>query len=948
MTTTVMELDNKKLDKNSVRVSHLDEIALHIQVDWEIIATYIGLSEVDQKDIKEKYKGNYRLQKRQALRRWRNINGNKATLASLVQIFHDHGQVELADTAKKVSTQQPTCIPVLQKYLRYYYGDIHQQNKSNQHYGLQDLYEYCINFPNTYTELTLHEIPLEGMLDGKQALESVQHAVKPVKLNEVFNTGGRAQRLVIFFEGVTGSGKTTLSWHLSAEWAEQRLLQQFQLLIHVQLHEYQKKNAGSLRLADFIPDPAQEIREEIEAAIIDNEGRSVCLILEGLDEVTDDMWKLFLFDLIRGKVGNMELPFLSCIITTRPDVRKLKEVENVLTSRIIIKGFNRKNLVEFFNSRLSFAGDKLRDIFDTNPQLEALCSLPINAAIMTFLIHFYTDELPITQTGLYHPLVSNFLIRHIQKQDSETLPEAVEDFSVDLADYPITKKEFYKLCQFAYSAVQAKERIFSKKELIKEEIEVDEKSLGILQFQVKNTMSGTKEYYSFTHFSLQEFLAAVHIKEMESSDQVCVIKDFLAKDPLCQVLPFYAGLTQLSNREAFKILSQVMKQPLTDTSIVTALLKDPTTSNDPRRKALALFNCLYESQMDELIADLDIPTIKSHVPNSLCHISFNSFNLTPTDCTAIGYYLRNAAQKPSKLIFYLTMGECTDSGLSSFARELRKDVDLYPKEESAIHIPKVAIYLPSVLILNEPGAQSFKELLQGRSNVGVLQIRLAEETSLLMKVKTMKYIIEGLSNRLFVSGFRLLDVNLLNFGLNHSHVPYYVLLFRAQMSLEKFSMCGCSLQKGMTLLSGAIRYSNLKALSLQQCNIDDAALKCLGRGVCKNEYLETLDIEYNPYTVDGIVVFLKYFTSKESVLTELMVNKEGLKQLTTSTEYHTLLMKILAVRWVLKKPVLTLYPGIKAQDILKGKDISGSIEEGVLNASGLRCLPPSYSDRNDN
>ena len=70
-------------------------------------------------------------------------------------------------------------------------------------------------------------------------------------LSDVLNN--KSERIAVLFEGVAGSGKTTLSLHICREWAEGRLLQQFQLLIHVQLNDPKLKTM-KCKIADLIPD----------------------------------------------------------------------------------------------------------------------------------------------------------------------------------------------------------------------------------------------------------------------------------------------------------------------------------------------------------------------------------------------------------------------------------------------------------------------------------------------------------------------------------------------------------------------------------------------------------------------------------------------------------------------------------------------------------------------
>ena len=100
-------------------------------------------------------------------------------------------------------------------------------------------------------------------------------------------------RLIVLFEGVAGSGKTTLSWYACREWAEERLLQQFHLLIHIPVSFPIVQEATCLQ--DLIPCDDSKLCEAIASAIVDRKGRGICFLLDGLDEAPASCGFLNLF-----------------------------------------------------------------------------------------------------------------------------------------------------------------------------------------------------------------------------------------------------------------------------------------------------------------------------------------------------------------------------------------------------------------------------------------------------------------------------------------------------------------------------------------------------------------------------------------------------------------------------------------------------------------------------
>ena len=74
---------------------HLSDIVSHI-TDWQELAPYLDLSEVEEKDIVDSYPNRPKLQRREALRKWKESNGNKATYRRLICILCSQGRASTA------------------------------------------------------------------------------------------------------------------------------------------------------------------------------------------------------------------------------------------------------------------------------------------------------------------------------------------------------------------------------------------------------------------------------------------------------------------------------------------------------------------------------------------------------------------------------------------------------------------------------------------------------------------------------------------------------------------------------------------------------------------------------------------------------------------------------------------------------------------------------------
>lgn len=847
-----------------VKLYHIAEVAR--ELDWELIAPFIDLSDSECKEIREDYQGRYNLQRRAALQKWWIKNENRATYMRLIEILCSQNlvqQAEILASSLRSHVRHPITSSVLDRFHQYLHDCYTGPHPSFKKWPLFS------NFPTiqTFFDLTFSSI---SSVDKHNKIRSL-------KLADILTIKNKGI-LRILFEGVAGSGKTTLSWHACREWVEKRLLREFYFLIHVQLNDLHVHEATYL--SDFIPELEQETREEVASAIIDQEGEGTCFLFEGLDEAPKVLLNT-LFKLIEGN----QLPKLSYILTTRPNVDITRRITKSVTAHFLIDGFSREKLWAFMEASLGGQSEEYKLIeekFKMNPQLESLCGVPLNAVIMSFLAQF-KDEVPVTQGGLYKTLVIHFLKQYIQATTG-SIPN-IDCFPKDLENYQDTQHQFEQLCFLAFSASQKKKQYFTVKELGHAGLKPNN-TLGLLHIQSKITMFGTVRYYSFSHLSLQHFLGAVHLSQMSEQNQVEAIEISLKVDPLNSMIPFYAGLTHLSNRKALGVLSKILEERLDEMNTVAAL---KAKSGDPRHKALALFNCLYECQDESLF---ELPNIRlancsyheTHPSNyttrfeKLHEVSMRELGLTPPDCLALGYFMRtNSKVVKEKSLIQFDMGMCSDIGVRTFIKELRRDIDWYTPTRLQISIRKCMLSKSTLLLL--------KDFLSGQSNVEDLELFEVFEPELIEL--GLKSIIEGLN-----ANSSCISLYLHDCGINHTHVHLVILVLRFCQHLDKLGLIHADLQWAMPLLSKALKYSTVRLLDLNRCDINDTALIQLGEGICRNGFIKNLNLIGNCFTVSGMMKFLRLFINDESSLERLIIGDEICALLYKLKEFEVIILVI--------------------------------------------------------
>ena len=466
-------LISKQLD-TIVSDYHIFAIASHLK-DWKLVAPRLLLTESDQTEITQDFEDSYYLQKKAALFRWRlNSGPEHSTYRALIRIFCFEGQVNVAEEIAKYcgSNELSESIQMFNRlnwYLLECYRCIPHPFYLQLPSRLSPPFPKSSESECKFFDLILHKAPINECAELKARSVHSESSLHVIKLCNALTKSRQEKRLLVYFEGIAGCGKTTLAWYISREWAEKRIvsMKNHQLLIHVQMNDPKVQSATCLK--DLIPNPDDNkaLQKEIADLIVGTKGKNVCFLFDGLDEAPTQLLDLLLVELIQGKLGRQPLPNLSFILMSRPDSRVIKRLEPVLSSRIVIAGFNKEAMDQFFDSTLGSKSDErkmLMEKFAISPRLESLCSLPINAVIMSYLIYFIErDNMPTTQTGLYKPLISNFLLRHIDSYLPKLEVSCIEDLHRDIPHE--ISEPFNKVCNLAYSSLLKNKHLFTTKEV---------------------------------------------------------------------------------------------------------------------------------------------------------------------------------------------------------------------------------------------------------------------------------------------------------------------------------------------------------------------------------------------------------------------------------------------------------------------------------------------------
>ena len=872
----------RSLLDSPVTDAHLSDITSHI-TNWQELAPYLDLSEAEEKDIVDSYPNRPKLQRREALRKWKESNGSKATYRRLICILCSQGRVGTAEALKKIlvsrigkkNDEQAVLIDSFHHYLCDCYSDI--PHPSSLQWPLLTSYA-------GYVDLDLYDAPI-SLTSLMNAPTSI-HSLKPLPLKSVFNAGNqKAPRKVVLVEGLAGSGKTTLCWYTCKEWAADKLFTDIRLLIHVSCCDAEVRSAT--KLADLIPHPDRDRRDAVAGAIAQARGKGVCFLLDGCDEAPQLFIRgSFLSRFIQGTGKRSMLPSASILLTSRPSLEIFFYLTGCITGKVIVKGF--RSLNKFIEATVQETSKrvKLLEALEMKPELISLCYLPLHAVILVFLFDVLQEDLPSTRTGLFDPLVRNFLLRHMKSRTPHQI-SCINDLSKDLPSD--TYQSLRKIAQLAYQCIVDRDSLVSQTVLESKGINpTSHDTFGFLNVYHRFTASGATNLYAFPHLSLQEFLAAFHITQLKESDQIATFKQVYKQNPLSSVLSFYAGLTKLKvPKRIVGLLFEVMRDQFNLNAVVEKLQSADTYNpmDDKRRCLLGLMNCIYESQKEELIqqnisfSPEVVPDIVNVMPASVIGHCINSQNLRveipflymdlyPTDCLSISYFVRRACEiidENSHIFLDLSGSLLKVREIKALSQELCRP----------IRTRNLSVKLSYVWLSNE-SLHLIGTVLRSESGLSTLTVSgfMIEDIKL-----AMKYIIEGLVRP---NSLTYLGINDIDLESRHASpiVHHLVLLLCSSRSLTSLNLCGSKKlfanPRAMSLFCEGLKYSKLTRLFLDGCNIDDHLLQLLAPALTDSEgcVIQILDIWWNTYTPAGLTQFLRTLANKAYNCTLLILETD--------------------------------------------------------------------------
>ena len=495
-------------------------------------------------------------------------------------------------------------------------------------------------------------------LKASKATTDISEILAPLVVSD------KAQTILI--EGAPGIGKTILLKHIAYSWAEQGMLQKYELLLLVYLRDpIVQKMSNPEQLFQYFCKPfgsnATKIAITCSEYFLENNGKTLTLLLDGYDEIPEEFrGNSLIADILNRQV----LPDCGLVVSSRPHASVL--LREQATLQVDILGFTEEQRKHYIEHSLNDQSQikQLTTYLDQHNIINSLCYSPFNILLLLFL--YKQGFLPNNVTELYNKFICLTIRRNLSKYGN-TAKQVITDIN-DLPE--LYGKFIQQLSNLSLQALHKNQLIFTLDEIKQfcpqvESIPGALNAFGLLQAIEHVSIFETTKTFNFLHLSLQEFLSANYITTLTPYEELSILEEYFWRGSHSNMFTIYISLTKGQRSSFRKFLTGG-----DDTIVIHSKFLDD------KLKSIHLYRCFNEASGDDRVCR----TIERIFSHGIIDFSFTI--LSTNDIENISIFLTCSSIKQWK---WLELGRChiRDVGLRILHRMLL---------QSAITIEELGLY----------------------------------------------------------------------------------------------------------------------------------------------------------------------------------------------------------------------------------------------------------------
>ena len=463
---------------------------------------------------------------------------------------------------------------------------------------------------------------------------------------------------LILIEGAPGIGKTILVKHIAFSWAEQGMLQKYELVLLVYLRDPTVQKMSSLKqLFQYFCKHNMEDDEVVMSIkhISSNQGKTLTLLLDGYDELPEEVrGNSLIADILNRQV----LPDCGLVVSSRPHASVL--LRKQATLRVDILGFTDKQRKHYIEHSLNDQSQikQLTTYLEQHIIISSLCYVPFNIVLLLFL-YKQGVALPNNATQLYNIFICLTIRRHLTKHGITTKQQIT-----DINNLPEPYGKFiHQLSRLSLQALNNNQLIFTLDEIKQccpqvESIPGALNAFGLLQAIEHVSIFQTTTTFNFLHLSVQEFLSAHYITTLTPDEELSILNEYFWTDRHSNMFTMYINLTNAQRYSFSKFLSGG-----DDTIAIHSKFLDDNL------KCIQLYRCFNEASGDDHVCR----TIERKFSNGI--ISFSITTLSTNDIINIATLISCSSIKQWKIL-ELSGCHIKDAGLHIIHRTITSSITI--------------------------------------------------------------------------------------------------------------------------------------------------------------------------------------------------------------------------------------------------------------------------------
>ena len=414
---------------------------------------------------------------------------------------------------------------------------------------------------------------------------SYRHPKSTKNIADIF----RSSHKRILIEGAPGIGKTVLTKEIAYCWARDEILSHMKLFLlfirDPDLHCVNSiKELVNYLNNDCLNDSEAEVAVE---ELRKSKGSGIVFVLDGYDECpSDSELKTFVDKLVQKKL----LQECMVVITSRPTASLL--LRQLVDQRIEILGLAKKEQKQYISESLKGSPEmiiKLQEYLKQQPIINSLIYVPLHLAILLYL--FKQGSLPETLTEMNEYFIIHTIYRELARHG--------QSFGLEVKKLshlpPGVLNTICQLSKLAFRGLNKNQLVFTFVEVTEVCPEVGItpvaiNGLGLLQAVHHYCQKGAGKTTSlnFLHFTMQEYLAALHVTTLPNEKQLSMINHTFWDEKFNFMWIMYVGIVGTKSINSINSLYQ----------------PDASHSHEHNvfaRKCLFIFQCYLELKKVYLI-----------------------------------------------------------------------------------------------------------------------------------------------------------------------------------------------------------------------------------------------------------------------------------------------------------------------------------------------------------